>query len=218
MPEIILMCDPAVAAIPIQECDERLVDVRGSDLLVGHSRQDAAGAYAHVRANIFERLLMAQAALPKGLRLLLVEGYRPPELQERYFAEYAAELQAANPSWSIDQVHMAASRYVSPPSIAPHAAGAAVDVTLIDTDGRELDLGTRVNASPEESDGACYMDADNISGGAREHRRVLASALAEAGFVNYPTEWWHWSRGDRYWALSTASATAPYGPCSLPLP
>lgn len=117
------MCDPAVAAIPVQECGEPLVDVRGSGLLVDHSRQDAAGAYAHVRAGDFERLLVAQATLPKGLRLLLLEGYRPPELQERYFQEYATEPLAENPDWPSDQVHRAASRYVSPPSIAPHTVG-----------------------------------------------------------------------------------------------
>lgn len=49
----------------------------------------------------------------------------------------------------------ATSRFVSPPEIAPHSAGAAVDLTLADADGREPDLGTRMNATPEESDGAC---------------------------------------------------------------
>jgi zinc D-Ala-D-Ala dipeptidase len=43
---------------------------------------------------------------------------------------------------------MLASRYVSPPEIAPHSAGAAIDLTLCGGDGTELDLGTPVNASP----------------------------------------------------------------------
>jgi D-alanyl-D-alanine dipeptidase len=29
---------------------------------------------------------------------------------------------------------------------------------------------------------------------------------------NYPTEWWHWSSGDRYWALITKADNAIYGP------
>ena len=33
---------------------------------------------------------------------------------------------------------------------------------------------------------------------------VLAKALHTAGLVNYPTEWWHWSYGDRYWAMASA--------------
>ncbi|MGO4421161.1 M15 family metallopeptidase, partial [Streptomyces sp. MCAF7] len=113
------------------------------------------------------------------------------------------------------QVHQAASRYVSPPEIAPHSAGAAVDLTLVTADGRELDMGTRVNASPEESDGACYTHADNIGPEARANRRMLGAALTAAGLVNYPTEWWHWSFGDRYWALATGADSALYGPRDL---
>ncbi|WP_414167221.1 M15 family metallopeptidase [Streptoverticillium reticulum] len=212
MSEIVLMSDPKVAAIPVRECRERLVDARGSGLLVDESRQDAAGHFAHVRKNILERLLSAQAALPDGLRLLLVEGYRPPQLQEQYFAEYAEQLRAENPRWTDEQVHSAASRYVSPPEVAPHPAGAAVDITLADADGRELDLGTRTNSTPEESAGACYMDAANISSLHRARRQVLAAAMSGAGFVNYPTEWWHWSHRDRYWALVTGAPAAAYGP------
>ena len=36
--------------------------------------------------------------------------------------------------------------------------------------------------------------------------------LGGAGLVNYPTEWWHWSYGDRYWALLTGAPAALYGP------
>ena len=30
--------------------------------------------------------------------------------------------------------------------------------------------------------------------------------LGREGLVNYPTEWWHYSYGDRYWALATGAA------------
>ena len=40
---------------------------------------------------------------------------------------------------------------------------------------------------------------------------LLADALGGAGFVNYPTEWWHWSFGDRYWAYLTGRHAARYG-------
>jgi len=43
--------------------------------------------------------------------------------------------------------------------VAPHVAGAAVDLTLVDSAGGELDLGTPVDATPEQSEGACYFDA-----------------------------------------------------------
>ncbi|NEE30508.1 M15 family metallopeptidase, partial [Streptomyces sp. SID7982] len=76
-------------------------------------------------------------------------------------------------------------------------------------------LGTRMNASPEESSGACYTHAHNIPPQAREYRAVLGAALTAAGLVNYPTEWWHWSYGDRYWAWSTGASSACYGPTPM---
>ncbi|MER8073649.1 M15 family metallopeptidase [Streptomyces sp. NPDC094034] len=217
MSEIVLMSDPKVAAIPVAECGERLVDVRrGNSLLIDSRKQDSANAYAYLREGVVERLTTAQELLPQGLRLLFVEGYRPPSLQRAYFEKYASQLQAIHADWSAEQIHSAASRYVSPPDIAPHSAGAAVDLTLADAEGRELDLGTRMNADPEESKGACYTHAANISTEARANRKLLGSVLTAAGLVNYPTEWWHWSFGDRYWALITGETAALYGPKGMP--
>ncbi|MDG4864099.1 M15 family metallopeptidase [Streptomyces sp. T-3] len=217
MTEIILMSDVRVAAVPVQECGEPLVDLRAEGSLLVDTRQhaDEAGSYAFLRAGVLERLVKAEAELPDGLRLLFVEGYRPLSLQRRYFEEYADELRGEHPDWPGEQVHAQASRYVSPPDIAPHSAGAAVDLTLADDQGRELDLGTRMNATPEESAGAVYTGAANIGAQARANRDILGAALNSAGLVNYPTEWWHWSFGDRYWALQTGASAALYGPREL---
>jgi D-alanyl-D-alanine dipeptidase len=90
-------------------------------------------------------------------------------------------------------------------------AGAAVDLTLIGAHG-PLDLGTPIDATPEHSNGACFFDATNISREARANRSLLADVLTSAGLVNYPTEWWHWSFGDRYWAYTEQRTEAIYGP------
>ncbi|WP_433546469.1 M15 family metallopeptidase [Streptomyces sp. CA-294286] len=209
--EIVLMADPRIAAVPVRECGEALRDVRESGLRTGEERLDEKGYYAHLRTGVVQRLLRAQESLPAGLRLVMVEGYRPPALQREYFEEYEAELRALHPHWTATELRSAASRYVSPPEIAPHSAGAAVDLTLADADGRELDMGTPMNASPEESAGACYTHALGLSPQARANRSVLGAALSAAGLVNYPTEWWHWSYGDRYWAWRTRAAEARYG-------
>lgn len=216
MTEIVLMSDPRVAAVPVADSGEPFVDVR-EFLVVDPRKEDVRGAFAHLREGVLARLLRAQEMLPQGLRLLFVEGYRPPALQRRYFENYARTLRSANPDRTEAELRDATSRYVSPPEIAPHSAGAAVDLTLVDADGHELDMGTRVNASPEESDGACFTDAPGIGAEARANRRLLGTALTAAGLVNYPTEWWHWSYGDRYWALATGAGQALHGPQELPV-
>jgi len=209
--EIVLLSDERITALPAQECGEPLVDLRDfPEFWLDKRLADSGGAFAHLRVGVVDRLAEAQSLLPGGVRLLVVEGYRPPGLQETYFAEYSAELRLANPQWPAEQVHRKASRYVSPPEVAPHVAGAAVDLTLCTDDGEELPMGTEVNATPEASAGACYSGAANIATDARENRRILTGVLAAVGMVNYPTEWWHWSYGDRYWAYTTGAPAARY--------
>ncbi|MEU0057218.1 M15 family metallopeptidase [Streptomyces sp. NPDC006334] len=213
MTELILLSDRRVAETPVVENGERLVDARDSAVLrVDVRKADADGSYAHVRADVLRRLLLAQGALPPGVCLLLVEGFRPPALQRSYFDAYSATLRHAHPDASPARIRELASAYISPPEVAPHVSGGAVDLTLCTEDGRELPLGTEVNATPEESEGGCRTAATNIGAEAQANRLLLHRAMTTAGFVNYPTEWWHWSYGDRYWALLTTAPAAEYGP------
>ena len=207
---IILMGDPRVTAIPVSDNGEELTDVRDHGLRVSAFRADDRGDFALARAGLAARLLQAAELLPRETHLLLIEGYRPPALQRRYVDDYRSSLREANPGSDEEHLRMLASRYVSPPEIAPHSAGAAIDLTLCSGDGTELDLGTPVNASPEQSAGACYTGHPSVTGEARRNRAALSDVLRAAGLVNYPTEWWHWSYGDRYWAMATGAPGAVY--------
>lgn len=209
------MSDPRVTAIPVQECGEPLVDCRGT-LRVDERRADTAGNWAHLRLGVVERLLRAEELLPDGWRWLLVEGHRPPALQQNIFDGYVATLRNLHPGASSNELSTAATRWVAPLEAAGHVAGAAIDLTACTRDGAEVDMGCPEAATPEESEGACYTKAEGLPERAQRNRAVMGEALSAVDMVNYPTEWWHWSYGDRYWALCTGAAFAPYGPCDLP--
>jgi D-alanyl-D-alanine dipeptidase len=216
--EVTLISDPRVVRVPIAECGEPLVDLRDVEgeeaIQLDARKRDDAGVWLNVRVGVADRLRRAQAAAPNGVRLLVIEGFRPLALQRFYFDRYVEELRAEHPTWGSRQLRAFASRYVAPPDIVPpHSTGGAVDVTLVDASG-ELDLGTRVNASPEESGGACFTAARGLSREAASNRTLLRQLMEGAGFVNYGTEWWHWSYGDRYWAFATAAPAAIYGTAS----
>ena len=71
-----------------------------------------------------------------------------------------------------------------------HQSGGAVDLTLCDREGRPIDMGTG------------YM----------EHNDSTATySMEETGFVNYPSEWWHFAYGDRMWASYKHKRHAIYG-------
>ncbi|PWJ48809.1 D-alanyl-D-alanine dipeptidase [Quadrisphaera granulorum] len=213
------MADPRVAAIPVRECGEPLVDTADSEhLRVDDRMADEHGQWRLLRAGVVERLERAAQLLPPGVRLLVLEGYRSPQRQERGFTRYRETLRALRPDLDEGALRAAASRYISPPEVAPHPSGAAIDLTLCDDDGTELDLGCAYDATPEESDGGCFTAAPGLPERAAANRRLLVEVLTEAGLVNYPTEWWHWSYGDRYWALKTGAPAALYGPHDLTAP
>ncbi|HEX5997762.1 MAG TPA: M15 family metallopeptidase [Jiangellales bacterium] len=198
----ILLADPRVASVPVHETYQPLVTLGRS---FGPAR-------ARVRSSVAARLRRAQVALPVGISLRVVEGHRSAATQASIIARYSAWVGVAYPDLPLDELARLVSRFVAPIGVAPHVAGAAVDVTLVDLRGVELDLGTPIDATPEESGGRCYFDAPDISAAVRDRRRLLARTLTDAGLVNYPTEWWHWSYGDRYWALLTGAPAALYGP------
>ncbi|WP_321872671.1 M15 family metallopeptidase [Burkholderia ubonensis] len=126
---------------------------------------------------------------------------------------YLADLRRALPPDTAEEtLFELASRYVAPPDVAAHPTGAAVDLTLISADGTEADMGCVLDATDEESSGACYTGSQFISRDAVRNRHILSAAMTTAGFVNYPSEWWHWSFGDKYWAVVQRQPNAIYGP------
>jgi D-alanyl-D-alanine dipeptidase len=202
----VLLADPRVSAIPVDETGEPLVALDPA----------LPARTVLVREGLAARLRAAAADLPGSVRLHVVEGHRPAAAQQRIIDRYTAEVRAAHPTADARELADLVSRFVAPLAVAPHVAGAAVDLTLTDLSGVPLDLGTPIDATPEQSGGRCYFASPDIDARARAGRSLLAAVLAEAGLVNYPTEWWHWSYGDRYWALATGAEHALYGPVEVP--
>jgi zinc D-Ala-D-Ala dipeptidase len=205
-----LLGDRRIVAIPVRDNRERLVDLLSRGVAcVDMSRGPRAARM--VRIGIADRLRVADRSLPHGLGLEVAEGLRTAAAQQAIIDAYTESLRRENPDVGRDEIARLSSRFVAPLAVAPHVAGAAVDITIVDWHGEPLDMGTPVDATPEQSDGACFFDAGNISAEARGNRDLLAAAMRSAGLVNYPTEWWHWSYGDRYWAHVTGSPHAMYG-------
>ncbi|SFT47576.1 D-alanyl-D-alanine dipeptidase [Actinopolyspora lacussalsi subsp. righensis] len=200
----ILLADPRVRAIGVRDNGDPLIPL-------------AFASGVMVRSGLADRLDEARGALPPGVDLRVLEGHRSVGDQQAIIDDYTGELRVLHPDADEAELDRLSSRFVAPVAVAPHVAGAAVDLTLVDEEGEELWMGTAVDATPERSDGACWFDAE-VDRTARRNRMTLARALGDAGLVNYPTEWWHWSYGDRYWALLTESGHAIYGPVEAKVP
>ena len=160
----------------------------------------------YVRQEVNERLLEAQNRLPNGWRLRIWDAWRPFALQQELYDRYSQQL--------LQQVHLETApqeqqrrlldKFISFPendrTVPPvHTTGGAVDVTLIDAAGKELNMGTAFDAFGDEAMTNYYETIGNAEEVAC-HRRILYSCMTAAGFTNLPSEWWHFDYGDRFWA------------------
>lgn len=162
-----------------------------------------------VRKTLARKLASVNAALKDGQRLKVVYGYRHPAIQEKYFKLQTKMAKEAMPNLSneglIDYVH----NFVAVPEVAGHPTGGAVDLTIIDSNGQELDMGTRI---------ADFSAPDKIKTFSKElthsqisNRKLLHDLMLKQGFAPFYGEWWHFSYGDREWAAFYDKPQALYG-------
>jgi zinc D-Ala-D-Ala dipeptidase len=137
------------------------------------------------------RLLRAVAlARPLGLRLKILDAFRPSE------AQWMLWNACPNPDFLAD-----------PRKGSPHSRGAAIDLTLLDGAGAELDMGTEFDAFTPLS----FHANTEIPLAAQRNRLLLLGLMTAAGWDFYANEWWHYQLFDprAYPLLSDADAPVP---------
>jgi D-alanyl-D-alanine dipeptidase len=135
-----------------------------------------------LRPEAAEAVVIAHKALKKkGLGLKMFDCYRPRPYQQRLWDK------VPNPD------------YVTPPAKGSmHSRGAAVDLTIVDANGKELDMGTPYDFFGPEA----HTDNNKLPQKVLANRRLLREALEAVGFKAIRTEWWHFSYQRKSWPLS----------------
>lgn len=168
-----------------------------------------------LRLGVYERLIRAAERLPKGWKLVLLDCWRSPELQQELFKTISAEISRDHPDLSTEEVERRARVFVAYPSVEPdrvsgHCTGGSVDLTLADEKGRILPMGSGFDETSERSYTDHYdglLEGEEI----RNNRRLLLNIMENEGFANYPKEWWHFDYGNRNWAIRTGQENCIYG-------
>ena len=129
-------------------------------------------AKVYLRKIVAEHLKMVNDYVKEkyNLRLKVFDGYRPLSVQKKM--------------WKI----VPDSRYVAnPQNGSRHNRGAAVDLTLIDSAGKELDMGTGFDNFTEKA----HYNYSGLSEEQKKNRKILRDAMMKFGFEPLETEWWH---------------------------
>jgi D-alanyl-D-alanine dipeptidase len=144
-------------------------------------------AWLHVQAaEALEKVVAWLRAARPGCTPLVLDALRPQRVQEQLWAALAGtDLQM----------------YLADPARGSiHSYGMALDITILDEAGRELDMGTGFDdmtelSHPRLEDG--FLGAGKLTARQIANRRLLRDAMKQAGFVGINTEWWHFDCGDR---------------------
>ncbi|MPW29199.1 D-alanyl-D-alanine dipeptidase [Agarivorans sp. B2Z047] len=208
-----------VVNIPIIDNQEALTSADGY-ILCGpppESLQTQCN-YKRLRRQVLKKLLDVDASLPSGLRLRLYEAYRSPGFQQQLFNQHMQDIIEIEPNLTMKNSYQRTAQLVAPsrsfdgkPLCPPHSTGGAVDIEIVDKQGKVIDFGMEIQDWRTVPSKLCSSDYTGISSLAKTNRRLLRSAMLQAGFVNYSREWWHFSYGDQYWAYMQNKPHAIYG-------
>jgi len=178
----------------------------------------------YVRHSVGAKLIGVNARLADaGLELYLFDAWRPQVVQ-RHFHDvwFPAWLRQRAPHLDGQQLVNEVEKYWAAPSAgdgspSPHATGGAVDLTLrFIATAQPLFMGGLFDDVTEDAWTDAFENKPVVSMSdeeARANRRLLYWVMAEAGFANNPTEWWHFSWGDQMWAKLRSEPAALYGAC-----
>lgn len=136
-------------------------------------------------------LQKAQAELSKqGLALKIYDGYRPQQAVDhfvRWINDADDQKNKAKFYPNIAKSELVPQGYIAEKS--GHSRGGSVDVTLVNSEAVELDMGS----SWDLFDTISHADATNLPAKALTNRKLLRDVMIRNGFKPYSEEWWHFT-------------------------
>lgn len=129
-----------------------------------------------LRRDVANRLVAVHRKLRSiGYGLKIWDAYRPLAVQKRMWVKQPYKGFVANPKYGSN-----------------HNRGAAVDVTLVDSLGNEVEMPTKF----DEFSARAGSNYPSVSPQALKHRKILQDAMRYYGFTTIKSEWWHFNDRD----------------------
>lgn len=127
----------------------------------------------YLHKNAAQALKRVQDRLvPDGLFLKVFDGYRPISVQQVMWDLIQDENYVMNPAKGSGR----------------HTRGTAVDLTLVDASGNELEMPSAFDDFTERA----HRINELQSPAARTNMQLLERAMTQEGFTGWPLEWWHY--------------------------
>ncbi len=112
-----------------------------------------------------------------GYKIKFFDCYRPLTIQKKMWKIYPDKRYVANPEKGSN-----------------HNRGSAVDITLVDNFGKELNMGTEFDFFGRKA----HHAYQNLPQEVLENRKLLKSIMEANGFWSITSEWWHYNLAKSY--------------------
>ncbi len=184
----------------------KIVDLRDYGFLVEpryffYGWSNLKSCYA--RLSVVKTLLLAKKYLPKGYNFKIWDCFRKKETQKFIRRSFRKRLENLHPNWNPKKILEALNIFTGSPikkikkfRLTGHFFGGAVDLTIVNERGEELDMGTDFDDITEKAALNYYENKKSLNRrekNIRKNRRLLTKVIKKASFKSYPAEWWHWS-------------------------
>lgn len=200
---------PSITNYKIIGLEDEIIDLRDYGFVIApeYWNMGIAGAprSCYIRKSVAQMLLKAKKLLPEGYNFKIYDGWRPYSVQQRLWNMYYFKVKNSpeNKDCSEEELIKKTSFFVSKPSLDInnpflHNTGGAIDLTIVDEQGVELNMGTKFDDFSEKAwtnHFEVYKDNEVI----RNNRRLLYNVMTGVGFTNLPSEWWHYDYGTKFW-------------------
>jgi len=111
-------------------------------------------------------------AIKMGYKIKIYDCYRPLDVQKKMWTIVSNPIYVANPDKG-----------------SIHNKGGAVDITLVNSYGAELDMGTAFDFFGEKAS----HNYQNLSDSIKNNRILLKNIMKNASFKSFDSEWWHYN-------------------------
>ena len=219
--------------VPIVESGEKLLPIP-SDFFsfeTPHPYEVLGAPYEHaspyyLREGVLLALKAAQNHLQQiqpDWQIMIFDAYRPIAVQafmvnftyahvldEKGWQAETLTPEQTDIAWT-EVYELWAPPNLDPKAPPPHSTGAAVDVTLFDTQTNEsIFMGSEIDVLGMRSHPQYFAnlahnpltppDQKRIAQQADQNRNTLLEIMTKAGFQRHQKEWWHFCLGDQMWA------------------
>jgi len=203
--------------IKVKDCKESLEKLSESEFVLdpryfdmGHSNSNDI----YLRKGVVNKLREINKSI-YPLQLKIWDGYRSREVQESIYLDYYNKLEKEYKNWNNEKIIIEVEKFVAPykkPFIPNHLTGGSVDLTLVDKNNEELEMGTKFDEFSSRSFFDFFKDENKKI---HQNRIFLRDIMTGFGFTSFYNEWWHFDYGNQNWAKTLNKNIAIYDDASL---